>query len=39
VPERALRIGLAALLLLTGLNLSLTSGVGTKPAAAQEVRR
>jgi uncharacterized membrane protein YfcA len=39
VPERALRIGLAALLLLTGLNLSLTSGTVSRPAAAQEVRR
>jgi uncharacterized membrane protein YfcA len=39
VPERALRIGLAALLLLTGLNLSLTSGSATRPATAQEVRR
>ncbi len=39
VPERALRIGLAALLLLTGLNLSLTSGGVVRPAAAQEVRR
>jgi uncharacterized protein len=38
VPERTLRIGLAALLLLTGLNLSFTRGA-VRPAAAQEVRR
>jgi uncharacterized protein len=39
VPERALRIGLAALLLLTGLNLSFTSGGAFRPAAAHEVQR
>jgi uncharacterized membrane protein YfcA len=36
VPERALRIGLAALLLIVGLNLSLTSGAATRPALAQD---
>jgi len=36
VPERALRIGLAALLLVVGLNLSLTSGAVARPALAQE---
>ena len=38
VPERALRIGLAALLLIVGLNLSLTGGTA-RPAAAQETHR
>jgi hypothetical protein len=36
VPERALRIGLAALLVIVGLNLSLTRGAVARPALAQE---